>query len=115
MRRLFAILLVIPSVASAGVLFVDYEGTIGVLGERHPPGYETGDPFVGRLVIDTSLAPSDHSILSYASFYGIDDGELHPDFVTGFLECDPGSGGRHGLRSRCQQRSSGPRQLHGQR
>ena len=93
MKVILALVLVIPSIANAELLFVDYEGTVPEgNADRYPPGYAPGDPFNGRLVIDTALAPANSSREPWAGNYSIDEPELGPDFVTGFVPPNPAGG-----------------------
>jgi hypothetical protein len=76
-----ALVLLIPTVAQAGLLYVDYEGVVtGTTINPPPTTYKEGDLISGRLTINTRLAGrdligDDPSFALYQS--GI-------DFVTGY-------------------------------
>jgi hypothetical protein len=81
-----------PLGASAELIFVDYSGAVvydellagcGCSGEE--ARYAVGDRLSGQLIIDTSLAPPNTSVVFPGRFasYG-DDGTRSADFVQGF-------------------------------
>jgi hypothetical protein len=97
-RYTFASLLVLPALAppaSAGILLVEYEGTVAQV-ESWPSapdfGYAVGDSIKGVLEIDTAIAPPDlFDWTPLQGAYRVVEDQESPNFVTG----DRLTSGRH--------------------
>jgi len=93
-KSIIAALACVPLTAHAGVLLVEYEGTVSSLDRgsslAEMPAYSIGDSISGRLVIDLTLAPADRNVqdATVGRYYG---GSPGLDFILGPAQ-QPGRG-----------------------